>query len=176
MIMFSDVKVEVGQLNIHADKLYNFLVSEDPRMGYQRVGNIFNYLRTNNSLAHGTIAEGVVVYQNNEIVAYAFIENFENRDDKVINHNNVHFHDLGVIHFRTKMSLRGKGYASFVAKHFYSDIIKPLFERNRPNSFILATGDAVPIILKAGLSPNKIATEFYSANTFESKVLSKWAA
>tara|TARA_Y100001973_G_C5182398_1_gene325672 strand:- start:274 stop:837 length:564 start_codon:yes stop_codon:yes gene_type:complete len=132
------------------------------------------YLINHGEYSNGTVGEVVMLYRNNKLVAYSFIESYEHRDDKVFYHNDQGYKHLGHVHFLTDSSVRGLGVASYVARELKNRILDPLLSRNPDNSFILATGGAISPVLKAGFPANRLTTDYFQQSSFAEKVIEQW--
>jgi len=133
---------------------------------------LFSWLVEHGELRHGTQAEVLKLYVNEQLVAYSLLENYEACDDKVKIFEGDVYRDLGVLHFVTLPEHRNKGYASLLAKQIYKELIVPLLARHQDvNGYIVATERAVPLIQRAGIDPRYLVTQFYSDKTFHKKVI-----
>ena len=135
---------------------------------------LFEWLTEHDELRHGTQAEMIKLYVDEEFVAYSLLENYEAATDKKKWHEGVLYQDLGVIHFVTMPVHRKKGYASVVADEMYSKVIKPLLVRyNDVHGYITATERAVPLMQRTGIDSRHLVTQFYSDLTFQQKVVNQ---
>ncbi|MDN2662534.1 GNAT family N-acetyltransferase [Psychromonas sp. 14N.309.X.WAT.B.A12] len=133
---------------------------------------LFTWLVEHGELRHGTQAEVVKLYMDEQLVAYSLLENYEACDDKMKWVEGEVYQDLGVLHFVTLPAHRKKGYASLLAKQIYKQVIIPLLARHQDvNAYIVATERAVPLIQRAGIAPRYLVTQFYSDQTFHKKVI-----
>ncbi|TEW53316.1 GNAT family N-acetyltransferase [Psychromonas sp. RZ22] len=133
---------------------------------------LFEWLIDHEALRHGTQAEVIKLYVNQELVAYSLFENYEACTGKVKLFNGVHYQDLGVIHFVTVPEHRNKGYASLLADEMYKEVIKPLLIRYKHiHAYITATERAVPLMQRTAIETAHLVTQFYSDLTFKSKVV-----
>ena len=132
---------------------------------------LFQWLTQHKELRHGTQAEMVKLYVNEELVAYSLLENYEARTDKTKLYAGECYQDLGVVHFVTMPKHRKKGYASLVAHVMYKNVIKPLLARHSHNKvYVTATEKAVPLMLRTGIDATHLVTQFYSDSSFKEKV------
>ena len=132
---------------------------------------LFKWLSEHDQLRHGTQAEMIKLYVNEELVAYSLLENYEARKDKTTLHEGELYQDLGVVHFVTMPEYRKKGYASLVADVMYKDVIQPLFARySNSHVYVTATEKAVPLMQRTGIDNSKLVTQFYSELSFIAKV------
>lgn len=135
---------------------------------------LFEWLTEHDELRHGTQAEMIKLYVDEELVAYSLLENYEAATDKKKWHEGVLYQDLGVIHFVTRPVHRKKGYASLVADEMYHKVIKPLLARyNDVHAYITATERAVPLMQRTGIDSSHLVTQFYSDLTFQQKVVNQ---
>ena len=133
---------------------------------------LFQWLTEHEQLRHGTQAELLKLYVDEQLVAYSLLENYEACMDKTTLFDGTLYQDLGVIHFVTMPDFRKQGYASLLAEVMYRDVIQPLLARHTDvNAYITATGRAVPLMERTPISPAKMVKEFYSEVTFEEKVV-----
>lgn len=133
---------------------------------------LFDWLKNNGELRHGTQAEMVKLYVDDQLVAYSLLENYEACVDKTKCFNGQMYQDLGVLHFVTLPEYRNKGYASKLAKVMYTDIISPILARHSDVfAYITATERAVPLIQRTSIDPRHLVTQFYSDLSFEDKVV-----
>ena len=132
---------------------------------------LFKWLSEHDQLRHGTQAEMIKLYVNEELVAYSLLENYEARTDKTTLHEGELYQDLGVVQFVTMPEYRKKGYASLVADVMYKDVIQPLFARySNTHVYVTATEKAVPLMQRTGIDNSKLVTQFYSDLSFKVKV------
>ena len=132
---------------------------------------LFKWLSEHDQLRHGTQAEMIKLYVNEELVAYSLLENYEARTDKTTLHEGELYQDLGVVQFVTMPEYRKKGYASLVADVMYKDVIQPLFARySNTYVYVTATEKAVPLMQRTGIDNSKLVTQFYSELSFIAKV------
>ena len=132
---------------------------------------LFKWLSEHDQLRHGTQAEMIKLYVNEELVAYSLLENYEARTDKTTLHEGELYQDFGVVHFVTMPEYRKKGYASLVADVMYKDVIQPLFVRySNTHVYVTATEKAVPLMQRTGIDNSKLVTQFYSELSFIAKV------
>ncbi|MFT2090580.1 GNAT family N-acetyltransferase [Paraglaciecola sp. 2405UD69-4] len=137
---------------------------------------LFSWLSKHEKLQHGTQAEVIKLYVNQELVAYSVLENYQGRTDKETLFQGRLYQDLGVVHFVTLPQYRNKGYASLLANKMYQDVIQPLLSRHNSSSkyvYVTATKRAVPLMERTGISDLNLVTEFYSDTSFEKVVASK---
>ena len=133
---------------------------------------LFEWLREHGELRHGTQAEIVKLYVDDELVAYSLLENYAAHPDKVKPYQGKTYQELGVVHFVTLPEHRYKGYASVLADKMYTDIIAPLLAQySDVMAYIIATGRAVPLMQRTDIKSNQLVTQFYSELTFEKKVV-----
>jgi GNAT superfamily N-acetyltransferase len=133
---------------------------------------LFQWLTEHEQLPHGTQAEMIKLYVNEELVAYSLLENYDARADKTKLYEGELYQDLGVVHFVTMPEHRKKGYASLVADVMYKDVIKPLLARYRDiNVYVTATERAVPLMQRTAIDAANLVTQFYSDLTFKEKVV-----
>jgi GNAT superfamily N-acetyltransferase len=133
---------------------------------------LFKWLSKHDQLRHGTQAEMIKLYVNEELVAYSVLENYEARTDKTNLYDGALYQDLGVVHFVTMPEYRKKGYASLVAAVMYTDVIQPLLARYSNNHvYITATEKAVPLMQRTGIDTSNLVTQFYSDLSFKAKVV-----
>ncbi|MBB1274894.1 MULTISPECIES: hypothetical protein [Psychromonas] len=133
---------------------------------------LFQWLTEHDQLRHGTQAELLKLYVDEQLVAYSLLENYEACIDKTTLHHGELYQDLGVIHFVTMPAHRKKGFASLLAGIMYADVIKPLLARHTDvHAYITATGRAVPLMERTDIAPVNMVKEFYSEVTFEEKVV-----
>ena len=133
---------------------------------------IFKWLSEHDELNHGTQAEMVKLYVDNQLVAYSLLESHEKRKDKHRCYEGVLYQDLGIVHFVTMPEHRQKGYATGLANEMYENIIKPLLMRHSDvHAYIVATGRAVPLMQRTNINAINLVTQFYSEFTFKDKVV-----
>ncbi|MFT6991193.1 MAG: GNAT superfamily N-acetyltransferase [Paraglaciecola sp.] len=133
---------------------------------------LFQWLTQHSQLRHGTQAEMVKLYVNEELVAYSLLENYEARIDKTKLYEGELYQDLGVVHFVTMPEHRKKGYASSVADVMYKDVLRPLLSRHSHNKvYVTATDKAVPLMRRTGIDAANLVTQFYSDSSFKEKVV-----
>lgn len=135
---------------------------------------LFQWLTVHDHLRHGTQAEMIKLYVDEELVAYSLFENYENRSDKTKLYEGEVYQDLGVVHFVTVPEHRKKGYASLIADIMYRDVIKPLLARHSDtniNTYVTATERAVPLMQRTNIDASNLVTQFYSDLTFKEKVV-----
>lgn len=142
-----------------------------------KMWNIFQWLSQNGDLQHGTQAEILKLYVDDELVGYSLLENYQARVDKVIFHQEMRYQELGIIHFVTLERQRNKGYATLLAKKLVNDVIKPLLAQNTKGGrfidsyfYFTATGRAVPLLERSDMPSEYLVKQFYSELTFEDKV------
>lgn len=132
---------------------------------------LFQWLADHGQLRHGTQAEMIKLYVNEELVAYSLLENYEARTDKTKFYEGELYQDLGVVHFVTMPEYRKNGYASLVADMMYKDVIQPLLARhNNTHVYVTATEKAVPLMQRTGINAANLVTQFYSELSFKEKV------
>jgi GNAT superfamily N-acetyltransferase len=132
---------------------------------------LFQWLSEHDQLQHGTQAEMIKLYVNEELVAYSLLENYEARTDKTTLYDAELYQDLGVVHFVTMPEYRKKGYASLVAGVMYKDVIQPLLARySHTHVYVTATEKAVPLMQRTGIATSNLVTQFYSNLSFKEKV------
>lgn len=137
-----------------------------------KMWNIFQWLSKHKELQHGSQAEIIKLYNHDELVGYSLIENYEARTDKSIRYKGIIYQDLGVVHFITLDQHRNKGYATLLANAMYCNIIQPLLTRHtHVHAFITATGRAAPLMTRTGISPYHLIKQFYSIQSFKTKVI-----
>ena len=137
-----------------------------------KMWQLFQWLTEHNQLRHGTQAEMIKLYVNEELVAYSLLENYEDRTDKTKRYAGECYQDLGVVHFVTMPGHRKKGYASLVADVMYKDVIRPLLARhNNTHVYVTATAKAVPLMQRTGIDDANLVTQFYSDLSFKKKVV-----
>jgi hypothetical protein len=142
-----------------------------------KMWNIFQWLSMHSELQYGTQAEVIKLYSHNELVGYSLIENFEARTDKSVQHRDVTYQDLGVVHFITLEQHQNKGYATLLADAMYSDIIQPMLARHtHVHAFVTATGRAVPLMERTDIPPCHLVKQFYSDQSFKTKVIDYFTA
>jgi GNAT superfamily N-acetyltransferase len=141
-----------------------------------KMETMFNAIHENGKLKHGTVAELVKLYVDETLVGYSLFENYEKREGKSFSHNDIQYNDLGVVHFVTSSEYRGRGYASKIAEEMFKRIINPILNKYGDNSYVVATGRAVPLMQRTNLDSDKLVTQFYSEVTFEEKVVNYLAA
>ncbi len=133
---------------------------------------LFKWLTEHDELPHGTQAEMIKLYVDNELVGYSLFENYTARADKITDYQGTIYQDLGVVHFVTINEHRNKGYATLLADVMYLDIIKPLLTRYTDiHAYVTATGRAAPLMERTNISPINLIKQFYSNVTFEDKVV-----
>lgn len=133
---------------------------------------LFQWLTEHEQLRHGTQAEMIKLYVNEELVAYSLLENYEACTDRIKLYEGKLYQDLGVVHFVTMPEHRKKGYASIVADVMYNDVIKPLLARySDVNVYVTATEQAVPLMQRTAIDASNLVTQFYSDLTFKEKVV-----
>ncbi|MEP0354826.1 MAG: GNAT family N-acetyltransferase [Paraglaciecola sp.] len=133
---------------------------------------LFTWLAEHGELQHGTQAEIIKLYVDNELVAYSLFENYQARLDKLTFYGEQGYQDLGVVHFVTLPSYRNQGFASTLADKMYQDVIQPLLVLPTLNNvYVTATGKAVPLMQRAGIAPKHLITQFYSELSFKQKVV-----
>jgi GNAT superfamily N-acetyltransferase len=133
---------------------------------------LFKWLTEHEQLRHGTQAEMIKLYVNEELVAYSMLENYETRTDKTKLYEGNLYQELGVVHFVTMPEYRKKGYASLVAEMMYNDVIKPLLARYKEvYAYVTATERAVPLMQRTAIDASNLVTQFYSDLTFKEKVV-----
>ncbi len=135
---------------------------------------LFKWLTEHEQLRHGTQAEMIKLYVNEELVAYSLLENYEDCTDKTKLYEGELYQDLGVVHFVTMPEHRKKGYASLIADVMYRDVIKPLLARYSDadvNVYVTATEKAVPLMQRTEIDASNLVTQFYSDLTFKEKVV-----
>ena len=133
---------------------------------------LFEWLTLHDELRHGTQAEVIKLYVDEQLVAYSLLENYEACTDKIKSFKGKVYQDLGVIHFVTVPAYRKKGYASLLAEKMYQEVIKPLLARY-PDviAYVTATERAVPLMQRTAIKSTQLVTQFYSDQTFEQKVV-----
>jgi len=135
---------------------------------------LFKWLTEHDQLRHGTQAEMIKLYVNEDLVAYSLLENYEARTDKTKWFEGKIYQDLGVVHFVTMPYYRKNGYASLVADVMYKDVIQPLLARHSNiNVYVTATEKAVPLMQRTGIDAANLVTQFYSDLSFKEKVAEK---
>jgi len=123
-------------------------------------------------LRHGTQAEMIKLYINEELVAYSLLENYEACTDKTKLYEGALYQNVGVVHFVTMPKHRKKGYASLIADVMYKEVIKPLLARfSDVYVYVIATGQAVPLMQRTEIDFSNLVTQFYSDRTFIEKVV-----
>jgi GNAT superfamily N-acetyltransferase len=133
---------------------------------------LFEWLTLHDELRHGTQAEVVKLYVDEELVAYSLFESYEACLDKKRIFQQDIYQDLGVVHFVTLPTHRKKGYASLLADVIYNQVIKPLLARHSEvHAYIVATERAVPLMQRTAIKPSQLVTQFYSDITFTDKVV-----
>ena len=133
---------------------------------------LFEWLKEHGELRHGTQAQMVKLYVNEQLVAYSLLENYEACSDKITRYKGHVYQDLGVVHFVTVPAHRKKGYASLLAEKMYQEVIKPLLARySTVIAYVTATERAVPLMQRTAIKPGQLVTQFYSELTFEEKVV-----
>jgi hypothetical protein len=137
-----------------------------------RMWNLFNWLANNDTLQHGSLAEIIKLYVDDELVGYSLLESYQARTDKCVQHQGITYQDLGVVHFRTLDLHRNKGYATLLADAMYHDIIEPLLARHTDvHAYITATGRAAPLMERTSIPAINLIKQFYSDVSFEEKVI-----
>lgn len=146
-----------------------------------KMWNIFQWLSKHNDLQHGTQAEIIKLYVNDEFVGYSLFENYQGRTDKITHYQGSSFPDavyqeLGVVHFITLENHRNKGYATQLANAMVTEVLAPLLaEHTSRNSevhyFVTATGRAAPLMERTTLPVSQLIKQFYSEASFETKVV-----
>jgi len=132
---------------------------------------LFQWLTDHDQLQHGTQAEMIKLYINEELVAFSLLENYEARTDKTKLYDEKLYQDLGVVHFVTMPKYRKMGYASLVADVMYKDVIQPLLARHSStNAYVTATEKAVSLMQSTGIDAANLVTQFYSDLSFKEKV------
>lgn len=165
------LRLEQGNVK---DSVQEFLRLGNSNM---KMWNIFQWLSKHKELQHGTQAEVIKLYCHNKLVGYSLIENFEARVDKSVRYKGTTYQDLGVVHFITLDQHRNKGYATLLADAMYSDIIQPMLTRHtQVHAFVTATGRAAPLMTRTGISPCHLVKQFYSEQSFKTKVIDYLAA
>ena len=133
---------------------------------------LFEWLKEHGELRHGTQAEVIKLYVDEQLVAYSLLENYEACSDKITMYKSKVYQDLGVVHFVTVPAYRKKGYASILADKMYMEVIKPLLARySDVIAYVTATERAVPLMQRTGIKKTQLVTQFYSDLTFEQKVV-----
>jgi GNAT superfamily N-acetyltransferase len=133
---------------------------------------LFQHLKEYGELNHGTQAEMVKLYVDEQLVAYSLLENYEACCDKKRTFKDLIYQDLGIIHFVTVPEYRNRGYASLLAEKMYEELIKPLLARYTDViAYVTATERAVPLMQRTKIKPYHLVTQFYSDLTFEEKVV-----
>jgi hypothetical protein len=136
-----------------------------------RMWNLFNWLAEHDELQYGTQAEIIKLYNEDELMGYSLIENYQARTDKRVQHQGVTYQELGVVHFRTFAPHRNKGYATMLANKMYNHIIAPMLERHRHvHGYVTATGRAAPLMARTDIASFNLVKEFYSDTSFAVKV------
>ncbi len=146
-----------------------------------KMWNIFQWLAKHDELQHGTQAEIIKLYADEQLVAYSLFENYLVRGDKVIHHQDSVYKELGVVHFITLDQYRNKGYASQLANAMYSDIIEPMLATysdshldlktdSKMHVYVTATGRAAPLMERTDIPAINLIKQFYSDASFETKV------
>ncbi len=145
-----------------------------------RMWNIFEWLSKHDDLQHGTQAEIIKLYVDDELVGYSLLENYQARTDKIVRHEGIRYQDLGVVHFITLDQHRNKGYATLLANAMYNDIVKPLLaafrdlqtdDQAQTYVYVTATGRAAPLMERTKISPVNLVKQFYSEDSFAVKVV-----
>lgn len=141
-----------------------------------KMWNLFQWLLDHDDLQHGTQAEVVKLYVNDELAAYSLLENFQQRTDKNVIHKGKSYQELGIIHFITLAQHQNKGYATLLADILYKDILKPILDEHlKKNKFdrayFIATGRAVALMERTQLPTLNLIKQFYSDASFEEKVV-----
>jgi len=133
---------------------------------------LFEWLKEHGELHHGTQAEMVKLYVDDELVAYSLLENYAAHPDKVKYYQGETYQELGVVHFVTLPEHRHKGYATALADKMYTNIIAPLLAQY-PDviAYVTATERAVPLMQRTAIKSTQLVTQFYSDHTFEQKVV-----
>jgi GNAT superfamily N-acetyltransferase len=135
---------------------------------------LFEWLTVHKELRHGTQAEVIKLYIDEQLVAYSLLENYEACTDKIKTVNHDTYQDLGVVHFVTLPAHRKKGYATLLADKMYQEVIEPLLARHSDVfGYVVATEQAVPLMQRTGIKPCQLVTQFYSDLTFVEKVVVK---
>lgn len=133
---------------------------------------IFKWLSEHDELNHGTQAEMVKLYVDDQLVAYSLLENYEKRKDKSRLYEGALYQELGIVHFVTLPEHRQKGYATRLANEMHENIIKPLLTHySDVHAYIVATARAVPLMQRTNISATNLVTQFYSKFTFKDKVV-----
>ena len=137
-----------------------------------KMWQLFQWLTEHNQLRHGTQAEMIKLYVNEELVANSLLENYEDRTDQTKRYAGECYQDLGVVHFVTMPEHRKKGYASLVADVMYKDVITPLLARHSDNKvYVTATEKALPLMQRTSIDASNLVTQFYSDLSFKKKVV-----
>lgn len=139
-----------------------------------KMWQLFQWLIEHQELQHGTQAEVIKLYVNEELVAYSLLENYQTRTDKTKCFEGKTYQELGVVHFVTQPEHRKKGYASLLADVMYNDVIQPLLARYSAANvyvYITATEKAVPLMQRTQIDACNLVTQFYSDLTFKQKVV-----
>lgn len=133
---------------------------------------LFEWLIEHEELRHGTQAELVKLYVDEQLVAYSLFENYEGCSDKSKAFEGRVYQDLGVIHFVTIPEYRRKGYATLLANKVFEHVISPVLSRHTDvHAYVTATERAVPLMQRTAIKPSQLVTQFYSDLTFEDKVV-----
>ncbi len=140
-----------------------------------KMWNIFQWLAQHDELQHGTQAEIIKLYVDEELVGYSLFENYQARRDKVVRFQGASYQELGVIHFITLEDHRNKGYATQLASAMYSDVIEPMLTSYRGSEshyvYVLATGRAAPLMERTDIPSVNLIKQFYSDASFEMKIV-----
>ncbi|CCK74721.1 conserved hypothetical protein [Oleispira antarctica RB-8] len=137
-----------------------------------RMWNLFNWLAEHDELQHGTQAEIIKLYVEDELAGYSLLESYQARTDKIVLHEGITYQELGVVHFRTLKPHRNKGYATLLAAAMYDDIVEPMLAQYRNvHAYVIATGRAAPLMARTDISPLHLIQQFYSEASFEEKVV-----
>jgi len=135
---------------------------------------LFEWLTLHDDLRHGTQAEIIKLYIDEQLVAYSLFENYEACLDKTRIFKDVIYKDLGVVHFVTLPAHRKKGYASFLSDVVYDKVLKPLLAQHSDvYAYIVATERAVPLMQRTAIKSSQLVTQFYSDVTFVDKVVNQ---
>lgn len=141
-----------------------------------KMWNLFQWLLDHDDLEHGTQAEIVKLYVNDELAAYSLLENYQHRTDKNVIHKGISYQELGIIHFVTLSQHQNKGYATLLADTLYTDILRPILNEHLQNNkldhaYFIATGRAVALMERTDLPAMNLIKQFYSDASFEEKVV-----
>lgn len=137
-----------------------------------KMWNIFSWLASHDELQYGTQAEIIKLYVDNTLIGYSLFENYEARNDKIIQHKEKVYRELGVVHFITLNAHRNKGYASLLADSLFTNIIAPMLARHQDvYAYVVATGRAAPLMERTKIPANNLIKQFYSDASFEEKVV-----